>query len=197
MRRRLRDISGISLIELMAAMIIGAILIWGLVIGYIYGIEIYQKTTAEFQMETEGRTILEKIEEKIRLAERIEINETEDPLRSRLKLHYDNRRYGEPGYIEFFTNIRDGSLRMNYSRLGINDFNVRLLPITTIRRNRRDRFGRYPYKLKKMVFSYGDDDIEGYDHNPFSEKLVVRIDMALEDSLGNSVSLSSTQAKFR
>jgi len=198
MRKLFRDNSASSLIEVMASLIIASILIWGVVTAYEYGVRLYDSITSKYLMQNEGSIKLRFIEAWIRMADVITINEYNEANRTKLTTRLPDTDYDGhvDGNIEFFTNTRDGSLRMNDRRLGKNNFNVRVLPITTLRVNRRDPYGRFPYRIRSVRFSRGDDDIEGYTPTPGAQDYVVNIDIILEDDNGNTVALSSSQSKL-
>jgi len=192
LRRKLDNDRGHTLVEVMVAVICSSIVIFGLAGVYAYGIKEFTAATARLQMFNEGNIILKQIEVMIRKAEKIYIIENSEPNRTELHLtlpDIDNNG----GQVEFFTNRRDKTLRMNDWRTRFNIANRRLLPIRIYKKYNQS-FARYPYRVSKMHFQYGDNEIDGY-QNPGSPYLV-KIDMVLEDTLGNTLSLSSTQSKL-
>jgi hypothetical protein len=199
MKRLFENSRGMTFVEIMASLIIAAILIWGLSMAYVHGLKRFEEVASEFQMINEGQIAIEHIEQLTRLASKVEVNESDEPLRSKLDLKFfDHRHDGQAGgQVNFYSNINDESLRMNYRIDDENLFNIRLLPRTTRKRSRRDVFGLYPYRVKLMSFRYGDDELEfDYNPDPLDQKYILMIDMILEDTLGNQVHLSSAQSKF-
>lgn len=198
MRKIFKDISGFTIIELFASMLISGILIWGLLMTYIYGIKSFNEISSRFQMINEGRAQLGFIENHIRRSVKIELTDNINPNRTRLKLWMpDKNKDGIlEGTVEFFTNNLDGSLRYHNHCINKNFINVRLLPMYRLTRNNRDREIKYPYRIVKMHFQLGDDDVDDYDLHPGDPEFIVKIDMVLEDDYDNVVSLTSYQARM-
>jgi len=191
LQKKLSDHSGHTLVEVMVALICSSIVIFGLAGVYAYGIKEFNAATSRLQMFNEGNLRLRQIESMIRRAGSIYIIENNDPNRTELHLTLPYDSNG--GVVEFFTNRRDQTLRMNDWRIGENHANFRLLPIQ-IYRNNNQSTARFPYHVEKMHFQYGDNQVDGYDNN--ASEYLVRIDLVLQDSLGNTVSLSSTQSRL-
>jgi prepilin-type N-terminal cleavage/methylation domain-containing protein len=190
--------SGMTLVEVVISLIIASILSVSLVMCYVYGIKQFNVVASKYQMLNEGASQLRQIEKNFRLADRVTIFESHDPLRSRASLHVpDIARNGyDLGDVEYYTNIEDRSLRKNNSKFGINKFHERILPMVAKESDRNDRTTKYPYKLKKMEFCDGDSLISDYVPRNGVSPYIICINMVLEDSLGNTVALSSTVSRM-
>jgi len=190
-QNKLSDHSGHTLVEVVIALICSSIVIFGLAGVYAYGIKEFNSATSRLQMFSEGNLMLRKIESFIRRSSNIYVVENSDPNRTELHLTIPYESNG--GLMEFFTNRRDQTLRVNDWRIGKNNANVRLLPLRVLSGDNQSHT-RLPYHVEKMHFQYGDAQIDGYDNT--GSAYLVRIDMVLEDSLGNRVSLSSTETRL-
>lgn len=191
-RRKIDDHCGHTLVEVMIALFCSSVIICGLAGVYAYGLKEYAVASSRIQMFNEGNIILGQIENLIRRSENIYVIENNDPNRTELYLTIANTN-NNGGVVELFTNRRDRTLRMNDWRMSENIANIRLLPIR-IFRNYNQPIARFPYRVLKMHFQYGDDEIDGYEK--IGSPYLIRIDMVLEDTLGNTVNLSSTQSKL-
>lgn len=183
--------SGHTLVEIVIALICSSIVIFGLAGVYAYGIKEFNAATSRLQMFNEGNLRLRQIESLIRQSSNLYIIENDDP--NRTELHLTLPSPSDGGLVELFTNRRDQTLRINDWRIGHNNANVRLLPRRVLSGNNQSH-NRLPYHVEKMHFQYGDAQIDGYEN--MASPYLVRIDMVLADSLGNTVSLSSTETKL-
>ena len=198
MRFKKMNNSGMTLVEVVISLIIASILSVSLVMCYVYGIKQFNVVASKYQMLNEGATQLRKMEKNFRLADQVTIFESHEPLRSRASLHIpDIARNGyDIGNVDYFTNIQDRSLRINNRKYEVNKFNERILPMVVQESDRNDRSAKYPYKLKKMEFCDGDSLISDYVPGNGVSPYIVCINMVLEDTLGNTVALSSTISRL-
>ncbi len=193
LRKKIAGRLGHTLVELMVALICSSIILFGLFTVYAYGIKQFNSITSRFQMFNEGNIVLRQIAKMIRRAEMVYVIESSDPGRSELHLTdppYENNGGGE---VVFFTNRADHTLRMNDWRVGHNNANKRLLPIRVYRTTNQPA-ARFPYRVVKMNFQYADGYIDGYDYS--GTPYLVRMDLVLQDTLGNTLSLSTTESRL-
>ncbi|MCP4583845.1 MAG: hypothetical protein GY839_19720 [candidate division Zixibacteria bacterium] len=184
---------GHTLVEVAISLLCAAAFFCGLVRVYAYGIEEFNNAASKLQMLNEGTLALRQIGVNIRNASTLYVIENSDPNRSRLTVTVpdvdnDNNEYGR---IEYYTDTGDHTVRIDDRRVGINDMRILCLPK---RRMNQSGGRRFPFMVTKMNFQYADDDQDIFNNN--GAKYMVKIDMALEDSLGNTVNLTTTQTKM-
>jgi len=164
--KRNRQNSGTTLVEVMVTLIIASSFFIALLKIYTYGIEQYGNISMKYKMYEETAWAFEQIEEIIWVASSANITS------SRLELYIPEIRgdaYGS-GWIEFYVNGRDHTLRMNDRRHGFNNFNQQILPVASRQRIRRFGARRLAYRVIDAQYEFADD--YGYS---------IKIDLTVED----------------
>jgi len=190
---RLKISGGHTLVEMAITLICAAAFFGGLAGVYSFGIKRTNEAASKLQMINEGTIVLRQIAESIRNAEIVNVIENSDPDRSRLSVFIpdaddDNNTWG---FIEYYTDRGDRTVRYDDHRVGESDMRVLCLP-----KRRMNQSGgmRYPFQVQKMHFQCADEDQNYY--NNIGSDYMVKIDMVLEDSLGTTVKLTTTQTKM-
>jgi prepilin-type N-terminal cleavage/methylation domain-containing protein len=196
MMKAIQNKSGVTLVEVMVSLLIVGILTCGLVLAYARGMEQFNKTTARYYMLAEGTAQLRRIESNIRQAFKLSINNSNDPIRSKITAYWgDKDGDGHPdGSIDYYVNSLDRTLRESDHRVGVNKLHRMILPITRVMSDRRDPLGTPPYQVSMFKLSDGDDLIPNY--HPGVQPYILVIQLMLTDDLGDTVSLSSTVSRF-
>ncbi len=192
---KIKASAGVNIVEVMVAIFISAILVIALVSIYAYGIRQFNLVSSQHLMTSEAMAVLKQIEKYIRMSESVYVIDNVEPNRTRLTLTLpDIKEDGSGGgEIEFFYNKIDRTLRKHDRRVGVYDFNMQVLPI--ISRSRMRRFGPrwHPYHVKKIHFQYADTLAHQVISGP---QYLVKIDLVVEDTLGNSLALSSVTSRL-
>jgi prepilin-type N-terminal cleavage/methylation domain-containing protein len=198
--------TGHNLIEVMLALTIAAIFMTAFITVYFYGIREFSRISSVHQMQSEGQTVLKRLEKYIRMAKAIDISGSSDSNRRKLTVTLPDTQEDATsgGDIEYFYNSSDKTLRMNDRRIGHNDIFVQLLPIPTGQRSRRFGTQSNSFDVKQISFQYGDTLAYA---GAVNAGYIVLIDLVLEDTLrynrnneghieGNIVSLESCTSRL-
>ena len=178
--------TGITLVEVVTVMTISAIVFTGVLIAYTEGIGYWQDTSEEFTLHNEGTAALSLMRRFIRMASFISIRSSSGVASARLELDYP----GELGSATFYFMREDGSIRWNDQTEGRNRFNMRLLPAVRYRQGRNET----PYLTVKDARFTPLDDI-GFQSPTLIGYSLVRIELILEDSQGDTLYLSSVACR--
>ena len=174
---KIKQNKGISLVELMITLIISAGFLGGLMTVYVFGVKEFNNMTSKFRMFEETSWFLNEIDKIVMSAESASI------IGSRLTLVIpDISGDGQgSGLIEFFVNNQDHTIRMNDRRIGINKFNLRLLPYSSGARRRRFGTQDAPFRVMDVEFEIPDNTHRS-----------VKVSILVEDDLENTLRLSNT-----
>ncbi len=178
--------SGMTLVEIVTAMAIASIVFTGVLIAYSSGIGHWQDTSEEMVLYNEGEMAFTLMGRFIRNANFIRIRSYSGLPQAMLELGYPDESWS----AAFYFARGDGSLRWNDQVLGHNRFNLTLLPAVEYRQQRNET----PYLTVNRVRFIPLDDlgVQGPMLTGFS---LIRIELTLEDSRGNTVQLSSVVSK--
>lgn len=192
--KNLKNSAGFTLIELFATLLIGSIVILGGVRIFMAGIREFNKATSRMQMLNEGLLAMRQMEDSARDASFIYLTDTSSPDRARATMTIPGSGIGS-GEVEYFVNRLDKTLRTNDHRVNFNNLNVPLLPRESMQAHHGD--GRvWPYRVKSLIFKYGDEDYSEYNIDTNQGEFILKINLVLEDDLGNEISLNSYQSRF-
>jgi len=161
-----RQKSGFTLVEVMFTLVIASVFFVSFLYIYIFGIEQFNASSMKYKMCEETAWVLEQMEEIIWVADTASISS------SRLKVRIPDTR-GDGfgcGWIEFFVNGRDHTLRMNDSRTGYNNFNQQILPVASKQTIRRFGARKQPFRVIDFQYEFIDD-----------YKYSIKIDLTVED----------------
>jgi type II secretory pathway pseudopilin PulG len=178
--------TGITLVEVVAVMAISAIVFTGVLIAYTEGVGQWLDTSEEFTLHNEGTAALSLMGRFIRQASFISIRGYSGVASARLDLDYP----GDIGSATFYFMREDGSIRWNDQTEGRNRFNMRLLPAVRFRQGRNETL----YLTVKDARFTPLDDI-GFQSPTLIGYSLVRIELILEDSRGDTLYLSSVVSK--
>lgn len=178
--------TGVTLVEVAAVMAISAIVFTGVLIAYSEGIGFWQDTSEEFALYSEGTAVLSLMGRFIRQASFIRIMGYSGVASARLELDYPE----DIGSATFYFMREDGSIRWNDQTEGRNRFNMRLLPAVRYRRGRNET----PC-LTVIDATFTPLDDIGFQSPTLIGYSLVRIELILEDSRGDTLYLSSVVSK--
>jgi prepilin-type N-terminal cleavage/methylation domain-containing protein len=183
--RKLEKNSGVNLIELMFVMLISGIVLAALVSVYYYGIVSFYSVSSQYQMLSEGTSVLDSIGRSISQADSVYVDEASDSNRTRLFTYYSSSQ--KKGSYEYFYNFQDKILKMNDLLSGHNDYNITILPVPPS----GSSFSRMkkPFDVRTVYFQRADDD-----NNP--NAWTVKVDVVLEGTRGDILALSRTATRF-
>jgi type II secretory pathway pseudopilin PulG len=185
-RRILISGSGMTLVEVAFVMAISAIVFTGVLIAYTEGVGHWQDTSEEFTLYNEGTAALSLMGRFIRQASFISIKSYSGVASARLELDYPE----DIGSATFYFVREDGSLRWNDQTEGRNRFNQKLLPAVRYRQGLNET----PYLIVRDASFTPLDDI-GFQSPTLLGYSLVRIELILEDSRGDTLYLSSVVSK--
>ncbi len=178
--------TGVTLVEMAAVMAISAIVFTGVLVAYSDGVRQWLDTSEEFTLYNEGTAALSLMGRFIRQASFISIRGYSGVASARLGLDYPE----DIGSATFYFVREDGSIRWNDQTEGRNRFNMRLLPAVVFRQGRNEM----PY-LTVIDATFTPLDDIGFQSPTLIGYSLVRIELILEDSRGDTLYLSSVVSK--
>ncbi len=178
--------SGMTLVEIVTVMAISSIVFTGVIVAYSSGIGHWQDTSEEMVLYNEGTMALSLMGRFIRNANFIRIRPFSGLPEARMDLDYPE----DIGSAAFYFVRGDGSFRWNNQVQGNNKFNLTLLPAVEYRQQRNET----PYLTVNRVRFIPLDDL-GVQSPTLTGYSLIRIELTLEDSRGNTVQLSSVVSK--
>jgi type II secretory pathway pseudopilin PulG len=186
-RNRTKKAAGLSLVEILIAILISSIAMTGLLVAYTDGVRYVRDSSDMMVMRNEGAIALETISRYIRVCNRAFIKSYGGNRRAKLELRYPPEVTGR---AEFFFVDSVHELRWNDSTEDRNKFNMVLLPMMDYRR----RPGEDAYiKVRHVEFSALDfigpinPTTEGYG--------LIKVELVLENPRGDTLYLSTVTAK--
>ena len=178
--------SGMTIAEVATVIAISAIVFTGVLVAYTGGIEHWRDTTEEMVLYNEGTMALSLIGRFIRNANFISISSYSGLPEARMDLDYPDESWSAAFYF-----VRgDGSLRWNDQTERRNRFNLTLLPAVEYRRNPNE----IPYLTVNRARFIPLDDI-GIPNPTLTGYSLIRIELSLENSRGDTLHLSSVVSK--
>ncbi|UCE66975.1 MAG: prepilin-type N-terminal cleavage/methylation domain-containing protein [Candidatus Zixiibacteriota bacterium] len=185
---RLSKNSGLTLVEIVVAMAISAIVFIGMLATYAEGVRYTRQNSSMMTLYNEGKAALEIMGGWIRQAARIRISSYGGVSNARLELNYNDPWGG--GDAEFYFSEASNILKWNDRTKRSRRLNMTLLPMLDV------DTGPYkePYlKVKDCRFTPLDHlgipspYLEGYS--------LIKIELVLEDSRGDTLYLYSVHSK--
>jgi hypothetical protein len=188
LRKKIASRSGLTILEMAVAMTIAAIVITGVLIAYADGVRQWRYTTDRMVLHDEGRIALALMGRFIRQASFVKIRSFSGQPNASIELKYPDEIGG--GSAKFYFIPDGGIIKWNDQTEGRNKFNMRLLPITSFRRDE----GESPYLTVKDArflplddVGFGSPTLEGYS--------LVKIELVLEDADEDTLYLESVVSK--
>ncbi|UCC78478.1 MAG: prepilin-type N-terminal cleavage/methylation domain-containing protein [Candidatus Zixiibacteriota bacterium] len=180
--------SGLSLVEIVVAMAVSAIVFTGMLVTYLEGVEYTRENSNMMTLYGEGKVALEQMGWWIRQAARVRISSYGGVSNARMRLNYNDAWGG--GDAEFYFSRAAKELRWSDRTEGKRKLHMTLLPILNIDAGPYEE----PYlKVKDCRFTPLDHIgapspyLEGY--------WLIKVEMVLEDDRGDTLYLSSVYSK--
>lgn len=186
--KKIKSNSGLTIIEVVVVMAISAIAFTGMVYTYTEGVRYTRQNSSKMVLYNEGSAVLRDISRSIRLCGRARIRSFGGTRDSRLDLA-NVPDHGGGGIDYWFDNL-GGTLKYNDTRDGISILNMTFLPMLDF----NVRPGEEPY-LTVRNLKFTDLDYIGAPA-PFTRGFsLIRIELVLEDALGDTLYLSTVSSK--
>jgi len=178
---------GLTMAEMAVVLAISAIVITGMLVAYVDGIQSWKAESERMVLYNEGSEALALMSRWIRNSSFIRIKSMSGVRDSKLDLSYNDPSWGASFYFVESAN----SVRWNDQTEGRNKFNMSLLPTV---RFRETRPGELPYlRVKSLKFTSLDDIgqpspmLKGYS--------LIKIDLVLQGSNDDTLYLSTVASK--
>jgi prepilin-type N-terminal cleavage/methylation domain-containing protein len=176
---KIRFNRGFTFVEVVVAAVLASVLFIALVSIYVNGTERLKAINSEYLMYEETTWVLDRMERYIINAKSAETSLNNSKLTLRIPFYINNILIPD-GKVEFFINSRDGSLRINDRRPGVNKFNKQILPMTGKGRSGFSR-RRPPYYISRAY----------YETNYKEKTDLLKVSITVRDTLGNMLTLSN------
>ena len=190
LKARISDNSGLTLVEIIIAMTIAAIVFTGMLYTYTEGVRYTRHNSSMMILYNEGTTALNFMAKRIRLCEKAKIRSFAGASNARLDLTIPSDIKKEGGEVDFYFNRLTKTLKWDDRRDRTRRLNLTFLPMLEYEGDQNDE----PYlKVKDLRFTpldyYGTPSptLKGYS--------MIRIDMVLEDDQGDTLYLYTVSSK--
>jgi len=186
-RNRIKKADGVSLIEMLVAVVISGIAMTGLLVAYTDGVRYVRDSSDQMVMNNEGMAAMSIISRYIRVCNKAMIKSYGGNRRAKLELRFSAEIGGRAEFF-FVDSVHD--LRWNDSTQDRNKFNLVLLPMMDYRRS----YGEDPYiRVKHCEFS--PLDFIGTP-SPLTQGYgLIKVELVLENTRGDTLYLSTVTAK--
>ena len=187
-----KSIAGVTLVELLVTMIIAGIAMSGMVIAYTDGLTILRRATDKMVLFNEGTAALSVIERRVRASSLMETYTSIGIPSQRLRI-LDSIKHGNnftDREVQFYYYPPDNSVRWNDNTGNVGIFNQQLLPLSNFS---YPQGGRPYLRVEEVSFT----PIDSIRPNNMGTQgfAMVKVNLVLSDSRGDTVSLSSIMSK--